>query len=58
MKCPKCGEEMDHSEISEYWLCDYCKIRIKDDDSHTSLSHTIKKVSHPSKRSSAALGGL
>lgn len=55
MKCPKCGEEMDHSEISEYWLCDYCKIRIKDDDSHTSVSYN-QKVSHPSKKKFGCFG--
>lgn len=54
MKCPECGQEMTHSEISEYWLCDYCKIRIEDEDSHT--SPPVQKISHPSKKRFGCLG--
>lgn len=31
-KCPNCGQSLKKSDVSDYYLCDNCKIRIQPDD--------------------------
>lgn len=43
-KCPNCGQPLKKSEVSEYYLCDNCKIRIQPDDvQQSSVSRPKKK---------------
>lgn len=41
--CPNCGQPLKKSEVSEYYLCDNCKIRIQPDNVQLSSASKPKK---------------